>query len=114
MVFANYGLHATVSRPYQPLPAFSDNYMLHIVDKSGRNDVLNLKVDGILNASSLPVLKKVIEKALLEKKQIRLQLSGLIHCDRCGIEFLRHYRHKIDLYGMSDFLKMETSSFSKK
>lgn len=81
--------------------------MLHIEDKSHKKGVADLTVDGILNASSLPTLKKIIEKKLSDNKTIRLQLAGIIHCDRIGISFLREYRDKVVLEGLSEFLNME-------
>ncbi len=81
--------------------------MLHIEDKSLKKGFTDLKVDGILNASSLPTLRKIIEKKLSDKKKVRLQLSGIIHCDRNGIHFLRQYQDKVVLDGMSEFLRME-------
>jgi hypothetical protein len=81
--------------------------MLHIEDKSNTSDLVDLKVDGILNASSLPTLKKLIEEKLSKNKKVRLQLAGIIHCDRNGIYFLRKYQDKVVLDGMSEFLKME-------
>ena len=88
--------------------------MLHIEDKSQKKGFSDLKIDGILNASALPTITKIIEKALLDKKKIRLQLSGIIHCDRNGIRFLREYRNKVVLDGLSEFLRMEMVSTPKK
>ena len=84
-----------------------NQHMLHIEDKSINTDFTDLKVDGVLNASSLPTLKKIIEKKLSAKKKIRLRLAGIIHCDRNGIYFLRQYQNRIDLDGLSEFLRME-------
>jgi hypothetical protein len=84
-----------------------NQYMLHIEDKSNNTGFTDLKVDGVLNASSLPTLKKIIEKKLSAKKKIRLRLAGIIHCDRNGIYFLRQYQNRVDLDGLSEFLRME-------
>jgi hypothetical protein len=81
--------------------------MLHIQDKSDTPGFADLAVDGILNASSLPILKNLIEKKISKNKKVRLQLGGIIHCDRMGIHFLKEYQDKIVLDGMSEFLKME-------
>lgn len=81
--------------------------MLHIEDMSHRMGFADLKVDGILDMSSLPVLKNIVEKKLSGRKRVRLQLAGVIHCDRSGIHFLRQVRDKVALDGMSEFLKME-------
>ena len=81
--------------------------MLHIEDKSHKKGFADLKVDGILNASSLPTLKKIIESKLSDNAKIRLQLAGVIHCDRNGIVFLRHYQDKVILEGLSEFLRLE-------
>jgi ABC-type transporter Mla MlaB component len=81
--------------------------MLHIKNQSDMAELVLLKVDGILNASSLPTLKALIEKKHSQKKKIRLDLGGVIHSDRSGIVFLRQWQDRIEMLGMSEFLKLE-------
>lgn len=81
--------------------------MLRIQDKSDTAGFADLSVDGVLDASTLPILKSLIEKKISKNKKVRLQLAGIIHCDRMGIHFLKEYQDKIALEGMSEFLKME-------
>ena len=81
--------------------------MFHIEDVSNRKGLSDLKVDGILNASSLPTLVKIIETKLSLGQAVRLRLGGIIHCDRTGIHFLRQYQDKVTLDGLSEFLKIQ-------
>lgn len=48
-----------------------------------------LTPDGVLDGESIPVLRSVCERHMREEKEIRLDLSVLLHINREAREFLR-------------------------
>ncbi|MBW1911571.1 MAG: hypothetical protein JRI43_00105 [Deltaproteobacteria bacterium] len=81
--------------------------MIYIKKKYPDEHTVELVVDGMLNKISIPPLKQIIEKGLFENRTVCLQLDGIMHADREGINFLRRIKTKVIMEGMSDFLRLQ-------
>jgi len=81
--------------------------MIYIQEKGLGSDSIAIKVDGVLNYQSIQTLKDILVRNEKSQKQLVLQLAGITHIDRFGIDLLLKYRDKVLMKGLPGFLKME-------
>ena len=63
---------------------------------SGRDSV-SIRVDGVLDRRTLPILKDVCRRHIQSKERIELHLEDLINISREGVRFLRQLDRKFIL-----------------
>ena len=56
---------------------------------------VTIRVDGILDSESIPILKKFCQRYFRGNKEVHLQLGGLRHLSREGVEFLQEIGPKV-------------------
>jgi hypothetical protein len=71
------------------------------------NDTVNIRVDGILDPESIPVLKKVCEIQWAAGKTVLLNLEGLLHISREGMEFLKKISKKIAVVEQPKYIYLD-------
>jgi len=82
--------------------------MIYIKESLGNYDTVEVRVDGILDSQSVPILKNVCEVHLNADKKVLLQLDGLTHISREGRDFLRAIRNKVIMANIPEFVRLET------
>ena len=81
--------------------------MIYIKKNYPDDNTVQLAVDGMLNKASIPPLEQIIDKSLFGNRTVCLQMGGIMHADREGINFLRRIKTKVIMEGMSDFLRLQ-------
>ena len=81
--------------------------MIHIKENRRSASAVDIKVDGILDTDSVATLETVLQRNLTLNKDILLQLQGIIHIDRDGMDFLKKHRNRIARKGLSEFMRLE-------
>ena len=66
-----------------------------------------IKVDGMLDQESIPLLKNVCDYHVDWGKKIMLNLEGLINISREGREFLNEGRDKYTFLNLPPFIKLD-------
>lgn len=82
--------------------------MIYIKESFTSCNSVEVKVDGILDSQSIPILKNVCEVHLNADKRVLLQLAGLTHISREGRDFLHEIRNKVIMANIPQFARLET------
>lgn len=82
--------------------------MIYIKELVDQSDSVTIRVDGILNRQSIPILKNVCQDHLNTGKEVILQLDGLMHISREGRDFLQDIKNKVIMLELPEFLRLET------
>lgn len=82
--------------------------MIYIKESFTGRDTVEVRVDGILDSQSIPILKSVCEVHLNADKKVLLQLDGLTHISREGRDFLHEIRNKVIMANIPQFVRLET------
>lgn len=72
---------------------------------------MDIRVDGILDSESMPILEKVCERHWEAEKKVLLHLGGLLHISREGRNFLKKIQDKVDILEPPKFIKLEGDDF---
>jgi len=86
------------------------NRILITETESGSGAIV-IKVDGILDRETVPVLSEVCERHIGRYREVRVNLEGIIHVTREGREFLQQQQKRLILVNpplFLDLLKEET------
>jgi hypothetical protein len=81
--------------------------MIYIKQTFADEGVVIIQVDGVLDRESLPAFKTTFYRYFGKCAKIVLSLEGLAHIDQEGKAFLRGFQDKVNITGLSEFLKME-------
>jgi len=81
--------------------------MIYIKELFTNCDIVEIRVDGILDYQSIPILKNVSEVHLNSGKKVSLNLGGLNYVSREGMEFLQEIKKKVIIENIPQFLKLE-------
>lgn len=81
--------------------------MIHISEEFPDQHTVTIQIDGRLNRDSLPAFKRIFHRHLDNRKKIILQLEGLSHIDKEGRHFLKHFKDKITIANLAEFLKLD-------
>jgi hypothetical protein len=82
--------------------------MIYIKEVVPGDQTVVIKVDGVLDSESIPILKSVCDRHLTGGKKILLHLEGLLHISREGKDFLREIPEKIAIINLPQYTKLET------
>ncbi len=82
--------------------------MIYIKESFTGIDTVEVKVDGILDSQSIPILKNICEVHLKVDKKVLLLLAGLTHISREGRDFLHEIRKKVIIIDIPQFVRLET------
>ena len=69
--------------------------MIYIKETLLQDSSVEIRVDGVLDAESIPTLAGVCQKHLDSEKKILLHIEGLLHISREGMDFLRVIQKKV-------------------
>lgn len=78
--------------------------MIHITEKEREDGTVIIKVDGVLDWESVPVLREVCGRCQAERRKIQLNLEGIVHVTREGRDFLYQQREQVVLVNPPRFL----------
>jgi hypothetical protein len=81
--------------------------MIFIKEMPKENNTVDIRVDGILDSESIPILKRVCELHWEGEKTILLHLEGLLHISREGRDFLKKISKKIAVVEQPKFINLE-------
>lgn len=81
--------------------------MIYIKQTLANKGAVIIQVDGVLDHESLPAFKKTFYRYFGKCAKVVLSLEGLVHIDQEGKAFLREFQNKVNITGLSEFLKME-------
>ena len=81
--------------------------MIHIEEEFSDEQVVTLRIDGIVNHNTISVLIDVCQHHFKENRRISLNLAGLMHICREGIDFLKEIQGKVCIVNKPDYLKFE-------
>jgi len=68
---------------------------------------VTIRVDGILDSESIPVLKKFCQRYFRGNKEVHLELGGLRHLSREGAEFLQEIEPKVVYVEPPKFVRLK-------
>jgi hypothetical protein len=78
--------------------------MLRIDENILEQDVVAIKVDGVLDQDAILILKNVCDRYLKEKKNVFLNLEGLVHISREGRNFIRDLQPNVNIENIPKFM----------
>lgn len=79
--------------------------MIRIEEIVRADGSVEIKVDGVLNRKSLNLLDNVCRLYLSKKRNIVLNLNGMIHITREGRNYLRGIKNVVSFTESPSFLK---------
>ena len=83
--------------------------MIHIEEKFLDENTVAIKLGGVLNQSTIPVIKGVYDRYRENHHIIYLDLKGLIHITREGRDFLNKIKQQVRLTHIPGFMQLENS-----
>lgn len=78
---------------------------------SNRHSV-TIRVDGILDSESIPILKKFCKRYFKGNKEVQLHLGGLRHLSREGMKFLQEIRKRVIYVEPPKFVRLEDQNIN--
>ena len=81
--------------------------MIHIEETILDENTIAIKLGGILDQSTIPVIKHVCDGYLEGHRTIHLDLEKLIHITREGRNFLNGIKQKVHLMHLPEFMQLE-------
>lgn len=81
--------------------------MIHIIEEYPNNKTTVIRLDGILDRSSLSDFKAILLGHLNNRQKITLDLDQLSYIDREGRSFLKQFKDNITFVNIDEFLKLE-------
>ncbi len=81
--------------------------MIYIKEKIVNHNLVEILLDGVLDPDSITVLKNVCERHLENNKRVLLNLEGLLHISRPGMDFLREIQNKVTIGEHPQLLSLE-------
>lgn len=80
---------------------------IHIQETFNDEKSVSISVDGNLDMDSVPLLKDVCQKHLIEGLEVILNLSGLRHISREGRSYLGSIRDKVRIENPPSFMQLQ-------
>ncbi len=68
--------------------------MIFVKEATNKNNI-DIRVDGILDDESIPILEKICQVHSQAEKRVMLHIEGLFHISREGRDFLKKISGKI-------------------
>jgi len=81
--------------------------MIHIEETILDENTIAIKLEGILDQSTIPIIKNVCDRYLESRRTIHLDLEKLIHITREGRNFLNGIKQKVHLMHLPEFMQLE-------
>ncbi len=78
--------------------------MLRIDENILEKNAVAIKVDGVLDQDAILILKNVCDRYLNEKKDVFLNLEGLVHISREGRNFIRDIQPSVSIANLPKFM----------
>lgn len=66
-----------------------------------------IRIDGILDAESIPIVEEVCHRHLGLGRRVLLGVEGLLHISRDGREFLRQIQDQVIIENAPQFVRLE-------
>jgi|YNPNPStandDraft_1061719.scaffolds.fasta_scaffold06495_5 hypothetical protein len=66
-----------------------------------------VRIDGILDADSIPIVEEVCHRHLGRGRRVLLEVEGLLHISREGREFLRQIQDEVVIENAPQFVRLE-------
>jgi len=81
--------------------------MIYIKEMFHDERWVSIRVDGILDAESVKILKDVCDGHLEGEKKVQLHLESLLHISREGRDFLKEIQNKVLIVEPPQFIKKD-------
>jgi len=81
--------------------------LIYISESNNGKSSVTIKVEGSLNADSLPVFEEVYAKHADAKKRIAIHLGGIMSVDRTAKALLKEIKDSVKFIDMPAYLKLE-------
>jgi hypothetical protein len=81
--------------------------MIYIKETFPDDKSVSIKVDGVLDDASIPILNNLCRLHLRDEKKICIDLKYLINICREGIDFLQQMQTKVELIDPPPFIKLK-------
>ncbi|MBU2552653.1 MAG: STAS domain-containing protein [Proteobacteria bacterium] len=78
--------------------------MIHIQTHYPDHESIVIRVDGVIDAEGLEVLKEVCQRHLDGRRRVALDLDGLVQANREGVAFLREVVKRARILNSPDFI----------
>lgn len=80
---------------------------IHVREAFEGDDSVVIRIDGILDAESIPVVEEVCHRHLGRGRRVLLEVEGLLHISRDGREFLRQIQDQVIIENAPQFVRLE-------
>ncbi len=80
---------------------------IHIKEAFEDDASVVIRIDGILDADSIPIVEEVCRRHLALGRKVLLEVEGLLHISRDGREFLRHIQDQVVIENAPQFVRLE-------
>ncbi len=81
--------------------------MIHVKENLLDKNTVNIDVSGVLDQTTVPVLKEVCDRHNDKAQLILVNLEGVIHVTREGRRFLQGLNRRINIINLPEFIEME-------
>jgi len=88
--------------------------MIYIKESFPDLQSVSLKVDGLLDDGSIPILKNLCQQHMEKGRRVFLDLKLLINVCRKGIVFLQQNQSTVTFVNLPPFIKLEKRESWKK
>jgi len=88
--------------------------MIYIKETFPDDKSVSIKVDGVLDDASIPILNNLYLLHLGKEKKILIDLKYLINISREGIDFLQQINGKVEIIDPPPFIKLRKNNLNPK